>query len=224
MKNKYQVYNDQDQPVFFAVEQTGCCMRQMKSCLGECAPWEVDVLYTERGEHFYNSDTDKTWLKMERPTTCTCCCFNRPVVTITDELSGEKLGSIQDPFACFDITFSLKDEDDNEVYKVHGGCCQWGLCCPLPCGPCREVSFDVYDADNDDQKVGHLSKVVPSCCTWCCAADVDDYKVEFEGEDGQIEDPKHKALLMALAIFMDFRYFNEATHDTPGDAAADAAS
>ena len=42
---------------------------------------------------------------------------------------------------------------------------------------------------------------MPSCLTWCFASDVDSYKVEFGG----VQSPQYRALLMALAIFIDFR-------------------
>eukprot|EP00421_Protoceratium_reticulatum_P073145 CAMPEP_0168407218 /NCGR_PEP_ID=MMETSP0228-20121227/26049_1 /TAXON_ID=133427 /ORGANISM="Protoceratium reticulatum, Strain CCCM 535 (=CCMP 1889)" /LENGTH=64 /DNA_ID=CAMNT_0008420881 /DNA_START=6 /DNA_END=197 /DNA_ORIENTATION=- len=59
---------------------------------------------------------------MKRDFTCTCCCFNRPVVEMTDVASGQKIGSIQDPWACCDLTFSVRDPSDTTVLKANGGC------------------------------------------------------------------------------------------------------
>merc|ERR1712113_15299 len=59
--------------------------------------------------------------------TFTCCCFNRPVVDLIDEASGQKIGSIRDPWACCDLTFTMRDEQDEDAIFIKGGCCQLGL-------------------------------------------------------------------------------------------------
>jgi len=204
MANKYQITTEGgQQELFFAVEETDCCTRQLKGCFPDCAPWKLDMLYTQGGQQ-------QLVYRMERPWTCTCLCFNRPVVEMTDMMTMQKVGSIIDPWACCDLTFRIRDANDQEVLKAVGGCCQWGLCCPLPCGPCSEVNFPIQDVTSGNE-VGHLQKKVPSCCTWCCAPDVDNYTVQFGG----VTHPQWKALLLGLAIFTDFRYFNDNANDDP---------
>eukprot|EP00419_Tripos_fusus_P064123 CAMPEP_0172929970 /NCGR_PEP_ID=MMETSP1075-20121228/218754_1 /TAXON_ID=2916 /ORGANISM="Ceratium fusus, Strain PA161109" /LENGTH=271 /DNA_ID=CAMNT_0013791277 /DNA_START=721 /DNA_END=1536 /DNA_ORIENTATION=- len=144
---------------------------------------------------------------MKRDATCTCCCFNRPVVEIMDVTSNQIFGSISDPFACCNLTFDVKDHTDQEVLAANGGCCQWGLCCPLPCGPCAEVNFDLNDPSG--QGVGKLKKKVPNCFKFFLAPDVDNFNVDFGG----VSHPQYKALVMALAIFMDFRYVKDHTEN-----------
>eukprot|EP00916_Digyalum_oweni_P017952 GHVL01029848.1.p1 GENE.GHVL01029848.1~~GHVL01029848.1.p1 ORF type:complete len:157 (-),score=17.32 GHVL01029848.1:193-663(-) len=137
----------------------------------------------------------------ERPCTCTCLCFNRPKMTI-NEATGMVLGSVVDPWACCDLTFKILDPQDELVLKATGGCCQWGLCCSLPCGPCKTVEFDIKDPSSG-QEVGKITKTVPSCLKFC-VTDADNYSLEF----GNVASPQYKALLVTLAIFMDFRYFD----------------
>lgn len=60
--------------------------------------------------------------------------------------------------------------------------------------------------------MGIFRKKVPSCCTFFLAPDVDNYKVEF----GKVQHPEYRALLIAMAIFIDFRYFNENSNDDNG--------
>jgi len=204
MANKYKVLDESGNEILFAVEETDCITRQVKQCFPDCAPWNVSMFYTQGGNNM-------KVLNMQRDWTCTCCCFNRPVVNVTDVTSGQKLGSIQDPFACCDLTFNIRDPEENTVLKANGGCCQWGLCFPLPCGPCAEVNFPVVDA-NTDKEVGFLKKKVPGCCKFFLAPDVDNFDVSFN----EVQHPQYKALLIALAIFMDFRYFNENPNDDQG--------
>merc|ERR1719323_1797717 len=111
------------------------------------------MLYTENRQQMRAFEMKRDW-------TCTCCCFNRPVAVMTDATTGVKIGSITDPFACCDLTFDVRGPNDESTLKATGGCCQWGLCCPLPCGPCAEVNFPVSDAKSG-REVGRLRKKVP---------------------------------------------------------------
>jgi len=207
MANKYEIYGQNrgaelsETHLFYAVEETDFCTRQVKSCCPDCAPWNVSIFYTEGGQQ-------QLALKLERPCTFTCCCFNRPTVEVKNVVSGQVMGSLVDPFACCNLTFSVQDPQQNLLLKANGGCCQWGLCCPLPCGPCAEVHFDIEKPDGGDS-IGHIKKKVPGCCKWLIASDVENYKVDF----GSVKEPRLKAMLMALTIFIDFRYFNDNKND-----------
>jgi len=205
MANKYKIFNDGgEEELFYAAEQTDCCTRQAKQCCPDCAPWKLHILYTQNGQQ-------QLVYQLERGWTCTCLCFNRPVVEVTDVVQGKKIGSMKDPFACCNLTFSMRDAEDNDVLYANGGCCQWGLCCPLPCGPCAEVNFPVTDFKSGDD-VAHVQKKVPGCCKFFLAPDVDNYKVDFQ----KVQDPNWKALLMAFTIFLDFRFFNDNSNDDNG--------
>merc|ERR1719410_1764240 len=119
MANKYRILSDGGaEELFFAVEETSCCMRQVKQCVPDCVPWKLDILYTQNG-------ASQLAYRLEREFTCTFCCFNRPVVTVTDMISNQKIGSIQDPFACCNLTFHVRDQNDTDVLLANGGCCQW---------------------------------------------------------------------------------------------------
>lgn len=207
MPNKYKVLDPDGNQVFFIVENTDMCTRQCKNCAGDCAPWNVQIrVIAEDGsaEEAYT---------LERPWTCTCCCFCRPTVTITNVRTGDVVGKMIDPFACCDLTFKIKDGDDEDQMYVKGGCCQWGLCCQLPCGPCAEVNFDIQDANGED--VGHITKKVPSCLKFLAAPDVDNYHMRLDG----IQDPNMKLAAIAVAVFIDFRFFsvNANAQDEDGD-------
>jgi hypothetical protein len=203
MANKYEIYDkNTGQQVFFAGEQTDCIRRQLKSCCPDCVSWDVDIIYMPTQTKVY---------KLSRPWTCTCCCFNRPTMTLEDVTKNQVVGTLRDPFHCCNYTLDIMDPSGNNVIRADGGCCQWGLCCPLPCGPCAEVHFPLMDSARG-KSVGNIQKKVPSCLKWCFASDVDNYHVEF----GAVENPDYKALLMALSIFIDFRFFNDNSNDDQG--------
>lgn len=202
MANKYKVLDPAGVQYFYAVEKTDCCRRQMQNgCCHDCASWEVDVFYTPPQAAAQN------FIKLKRDCQCTCCCINRPTANVFDVSSGveTKIGSFRDPCTCCGLRFEVRDEADRDVLKVDGGCCccQPGMWCPLPCGPCSRVKFTVNDV-NDGQEVATVEKKVPGCLSWLFAPDIDNYKVEFGG----VQNANWKAILLAFTIFMDFRYFN----------------
>jgi len=201
MANKYNVLDGAGNKIFFAIEETNCCKRQLQNgCCHDCAPYDVNILYTPPGQ------LQQNFIRMKRPFQCTCCCLNRPVADVTDESAGGmKIGSFRDPCTCCCLKFQVRDASDADVLEVDGGCLctQPGMLCPLPCGPCSKVEFDVKDAQSGTV-VAKIEKQVPSCLTWCFAPDVDNYKLEFN----QVQHPQWKAILLAFTVFMDYRYFN----------------
>jgi len=202
MANKYDILDGETgSQLFFAVEQTDCCTRQLRGC--ECAPWQLDILYA--------GQPDAPTFRLDRPCTATCCCFNRPVLTVTDA-AGTEIGKVVDPWTCCNLTFHVKDPDDNDIVTVDGGCCQLGLICPMPCGPCAKVNFEIQDPNG--RQIGEIEKKI-SCCKWFAAPDADNYNIEF----GEVQNPAAKALVIALAIFMDMKYFSNNTRDDNGGLA-----
>lgn len=203
MANKYDIIDaDTDQQLFFAVEKTGFITRQLKGCCNDCAAWDLDILY--KGQPAF---------KLERPWTLTCCCFNRPVLSVRD-VSGNQIGSVIDPFTCCNLVFHAQDPYGNPTFSLNGGCCQLGLCCPLPCGPCAKVEFKVESPEGHE--IGEITKKI-KCLKWIVADDADNYKIKFQS----VQDPAHKVLLIALAIFMDFKYFSNNTSDDNGGLIGD---
>lgn len=200
-KNKYDVY-DGSEKIFYAHETTSCCLRQLQTPCPECAGWDIDIDYVGG-----DGEEAPAYRMTKSCTPCTFLCINRPVTYVYDE-DGTEIGSIKDPCALIpmNMTFSVRDENREELVSADSGCCQWGMCFPLPCGPCRTVEFSVVD--NNGDSVGHLQKSMKGCfkmmCFSMCFDDLENYKVSFSG----VKDTRTRALLMALAIFTDFRYYN----------------
>jgi len=205
MANKYSVTDGYGNQLFYAVEETDCCTRQLKNCMKDCAPFKVNILNTSGGGSQPGFFMEKGW-------SFTCCCINRPRVQVKDISSGGEmiLGTIHDPCTCLALNFSVYDDDGNPVATADGGCCQWGMCCPFPCGPCAKVEFKLLDGNSNE--VGMLTKKIPGFCKFFLSPDVDNYHVDF----GDNVDAKTKALFLALAIFMDFQHFSDNSNDSDG--------
>lgn len=202
MANKYKVMHG-DRQVFFALEGTGLCFRQ---CQGGCCCWfpawntQLRVLNNQGSaeEAFY----------LQRPQSFTCCCFGRPRVIVGDVRNAQEIARVTDPCTVCWLTFNVFDANDDPVLNINAAPCQCGLCCPCPCGPCAQVEFLVEDVKSGSQ-VGRLVKKVPGILSWLASPDVDNYEIEFSA----IQDPKLKIALLAAAIFIDFRLFNDNSND-----------
>merc|ERR1719316_1930495 len=113
MANKYKVFDTHGNQVFYAVEQTDCCRRQLQNgCCHDCAPYDVEVLYTPPGQ------LHQQFIAMKRPCQLTCCCFNRPTADVVDQNSQAKIGSFRDPCTCCLLQFQVRDAADREVLVV----------------------------------------------------------------------------------------------------------
>lgn len=217
MANKYVVQTTQGHPLFFAVEQTDFLNRQ---CMGDCRAIDIDVVVLGQdpklqadaaGQFDWSFNPfgkvdlagSQLFVHLHKDCQPTCCCFNRPVIQVTHGRSGQLIGTITDPFACCDMTFSVRDPSDNVVMSATGGCCQLGMICPCPMGPCSEVHFTVNDSKSGD-RIGALTKQIPDFMKYIVADDVSNYEVDF----GAVAHPEWKAMLVALGLFIDARYFN----------------
>merc|ERR1719387_603567 len=78
MANKYKIFDSAGNQLFYAVERTDCCRRQLQNgCCHDCAPYDVSIGYTPTQNTLY------PFLKTSRPFQCTCCCLNRPTADVT---------------------------------------------------------------------------------------------------------------------------------------------
>ena len=94
------------------------------------------------------------------------------------------------------------DENNVKQYYISAYCCQWGLFCHLPCGPCKRVSFKIMDSSGEE--VGEIAKVWSSCLKEMFS-NADNFEAHFPA----MADWKQKALLLAATLMIDFRYFEK---------------
>jgi hypothetical protein len=192
-QNEYNILDKNGVKLFKAKEESDCLQRQ---CLpGDCRAFEYYIT------HHVGPLAGQPFLHIVREFQCTMCCANRPVLNVYDAVTKECLGSIRDPWALCDMTFDIMDAAGQEIIKVDGSCCQLGLFCQCPCGPCENVEFDIKDTKSGEL-VGGVDKTF-TLANLVSFADNDNYKVTF----GKVKNPKYKAMLLALAIFIDMRYF-----------------
>lgn len=146
------------------------------------------------------------FLRLERPFKCTCCCFQRPAMSIHNTLTGQPIGTTVEPFSCCHFRLGIQDPAKNDVLNINHHCCDCSLLCwGCPCG-CQETDFQVKD---NDRTVGHVRRQFNTAqaigMMTGINADSDQFTVDFS----EVQDPEWKATLIATAIFLDYCYFTK---------------
>jgi hypothetical protein len=152
-----------------------------------------------------DGDEQKTpFLYINRPSSCTCLCFGRPGLKVSYVENGKNqyLGRIKDTWGFCSLILQIFDEDNSLKYTIEAWCCQCGLNfdCPMDC--CHDVGFYVRDG------MGKTLATIEKKRQGCTAPKMDrknNFAVRFP-EKASKED---KALIMAAAFLLDYRYFND---------------
>jgi len=181
-----------------AREKSNFCARQCLS--GGCRPFVMNIQLRDNDEKAHN----QPFLELERPCTCTCLCFARPVVNIHHVENGKRtyLGKLVNPWKCnCDLNLEVWDAANIMQYKIKAACCQSGVYCgKYPCQQCQTVDCQV--STNGGLTVGSIQKRTAGCCA-SMATNADNWVVSFPN-NSTVET---KALLTSAALFMDYLFF-----------------
>ncbi|XP_076678060.1 phospholipid scramblase 1 isoform X2 [Andrena cerasifolii] len=187
-KNKYSVVNALSQPVFYVVEDSGCCAR---CCLGTYRHCEFEVFDNSR----------KEILRMVRPCRCDSCCCPCCLQELEVYSGDTLLGSVTQDWSLWQPSFSVRDASRETVLTIRG---PWIKCCV-------NVSFKVRSADGE-HKVGEIKK------SWSgfgreLFTDADRFGISFPLD----LDVKMKAVLLGACLLIDFMYFEGETDNTAAE-------
>ncbi|XP_019864431.1 PREDICTED: phospholipid scramblase 2-like isoform X2 [Amphimedon queenslandica] len=182
-QNKYKVRNSLGQQVYFAAEDSNCCLRQY---CGPSRPFGMQILDNNQREVIH----------LERPLRCSSwCCFCCLQTMEVQSPPGTVIGFVEQDCSLVYPWFSLKNADGETVLKIKGPLC--------PCKCCYDVEFQVLSADGT-QEVGKISK------KWSGLAkeyftDADNFGVTFPMD----LDVKMKAVMLAATFLIDFMFFED---------------
>mmetsp|Transcript_30689 Transcript_30689/g.70885 ORF Transcript_30689/g.70885 Transcript_30689/m.70885 type:complete len:508 (-) Transcript_30689:89-1612(-) len=158
-------------------------------------------------------NTDAPFLYLDRPFAFDFMCVNRPQVDVYDIRGGAqvKIGVISDPFAWMDMTFGIHlgpnaTQEDPPMLSVRGAACQPGAVCQvcgLCCGrKCQEAYLEVVDPNDGDRTVAFITKGWAGGMQELFTA-ANTFYIDF----GEVRDPSCKGLLLATALFVNYRFF-----------------
>lgn len=218
LENEYTIYagnpHDPDvevekiNKVFTCKERSTCFQRTC--CASFSREFAMDIRYKGMEYNELTSQYGCTWLPfvaLKREYKCTCCCINRPVLTVELNYNGikEQLGYIVSEFNCCVFSFAIHEgKEEKASYKLSGDCCQCGICCNCPCEKCMRAVFDMYDCKSYGKKIGEVKKVWSTCAKECCS-DANEYIITFPGAATW----QQKVLFLSAMLFMDYCYFEK---------------
>jgi len=201
-QNMYIVYAGEgnENQLFWVQENSSCIQR---NCLPpDCAPWTLSFHNLQQqveigttGKH------NPEFLKIERPCSFTCCCFNRPEASITEVPSGRVIGTLRDPWACCNFTYEIRDSTGAERMKTNTCCLQVGTCCPCPG---NKITYPVLDSqDSHEAATVQKTWMCGDCCP-LCSKEWSNITVHY----GEASNLDYKLLLLALGNFIQIRQFD----------------
>ncbi|XP_059175516.1 phospholipid scramblase 1-like [Physella acuta] len=189
--NKYKIFNTLEQQVYTCLEESDACNR---NCWGP-----------QRGFVFHIVDNNNQEVMLvDRPfracSGCCCCadgCCLYPI--FVRDRTGNHLGMIRMMNSKCKPHFGIFDANGDLLYEI------WGPACTCSCG--GEIPFPIRSV-RDGSQVGGVTKV------WAGAlreflSDADTYSVTFPMN----LDVKHKALIFACFILIDFSLFETDKND-----------
>ena len=202
--NRYFVFSQSPQTgfkmLFKCKEQSECCQRNC--CSASMREFVMDIKHIANAgalnENFQNS-----FVHVNKPFKCTCCCLERPEMIANYSANGELVGKVKQPFSCCDPIFTIYDNAGTMRYYIYADCCQCGLCCSGPCAKLSEVTFNIYRDANMGQPIGSIVKKIANFSELITSAD--SYQVNFPADAR----PNEKLLLIITGLMIDYQFFEE---------------
>ena len=202
--NRYFVFSQSPQTgfkmLFKCKEQSECCQRNC--CSASMREFVMDIKHIANAgalnENFQNS-----FVHVNKPFKCTCCCLERPEMIANYSANGELVGKVKQPFSCCDPVFTIYDNAGTMRYYIYADCCQCGLCCSGPCAKMSEVTFNIYRDANMGQPIGSIVKKIANFSELITSAD--SYQVNFPADAR----PNEKLLLIITGLMIDYQFFEE---------------
>jgi hypothetical protein len=128
---------------------------------------------------------------------------------MTAKIGTTKIGSVVEPYTCFDPLFHIMDASDNVKWKIHTDCCQCGVFCRGCCGKLSTVVFPIYSGDKktEDFKVENSSGRIKKKCGGFheLFTDANYFTIKFPVN----ATPEEKFLLIATTLMIDYRYYED---------------
>ncbi|XP_041355691.1 phospholipid scramblase 2-like [Gigantopelta aegis] len=188
--NKYVIKNSLGQQIYYAVEDTDCCTRNI---CGRKRPFDMKILDNAQNEviHLY------------RPLRCTMCCFPCCLQKIVVEAPpGQVVGYVSQCWYLCYPHFTVKDSQQNPFFKINGPLCQ--------CSMCGDVEYKINTFDGAVH-VGQINKqwsgVLKEQFT-----DADNFSISFPLN----LDVTMKAVLLGAVFLLDYMFFEKGTDENQG--------
>jgi len=179
-KNRYHIFDAQEQELFRAKEDTDWCTRQV---CGQARPVELPIRDLEGREV----------LHITRPYRCQACCFpcylQEAQVSLAE--SGMGLGSVEQEWSCLLPNLVVKDQAGSPVFRI--SLPNWCVCCD-------DLVYKVW-SEQGGEEVASITRKWPGLCKQAMT-DACHYHLNFPVD----LDIKLKATLLGALFLIDFMY------------------
>jgi len=189
---------EKGEPLLVAQEKSSCICRY-------CTPvWlrPFNMVIHQPG------DETQIHMQFDKPCKWTCLMLNRPEMVVKVGPAGQPntIGRIYEPFKCCGnknkLIFEIQDPVGGVLYSLIVNLCAPAVCMPkCGCAMCENMKIEVLSKTTADP-MPMLKKGKKSCFRNMCG-DADNYCVNFPDKAPW----EHRALLIAAAIFIDYRLF-----------------
>lgn len=182
--------------LFKCIETSNCFTRRF--CSSSQRPLDLNMIHCNSVDQLGMGYTTP-FATMQKPFMCTMFCLCRPEINVVLNSTGKPVGKVKHIFTCCDPTFEVYSTSGLR-YIVTADCCQCALLCPGIIGKTSQGIFNIIDATTK-QKAGMIVKEPASISE--IVTDADSYVVNFP----QNADANDKLLLTALALMIDYQFF-----------------
>ncbi|XP_065360481.1 phospholipid scramblase 1-like [Calliphora vicina] len=180
--NKFSIKNSLGQMVYYAVEDTDCCTRNM---CGPARPFDMKIFDNFRNEvmHVY------------RPLACSSCLC--PCCLQSMEVSappGNVIGTIEQEWSLCAPAFRIKNHIGDTVLRIEGPICTFSMC--------GDVEFNIVSLTG-----GNVGKI---CKQWSGLAREIFTDADFFGITFPLDlDVRMKAVLLGATFLIDAMFFEK---------------
>lgn len=155
--NLYHVFikNKNDLKYLFRGEELMACTVDYSCCDYIQNPFSLKV---QQVLNLDNPVSVKEFGVLEKSYAFPCFCFCRPEYELRNN-NNNSLGRIVLPFSFGDTRYKIYDDKDKLKYIVDTEYCQPGILYPKNCcGYLPEVYFDIYNENNENEKIGLIAR------------------------------------------------------------------
>ncbi|XP_073836067.1 phospholipid scramblase 2-like isoform X4 [Musca autumnalis] len=180
--NKFSIKNALGQKVYYAVEDTDCCTRNM---CGPARPFDMKIFDNFRNEVMH----------LNRPLACSSCCF--PCCLQSMEVSappGSVIGTVEQEWTICSPAFRIKNHLGDTVLRIEGPFCTFSMC--------GDVEFQIVTLTGEN--IGKISK------QWSGFAREIFTDADFFGITFPLDlDVRMKATLLGALFLIDAMFFEK---------------
>ena len=201
--NNYHVYipesGGKKKYIYHLREFSGKCNR---ICIPvNCRGFTMKMKLKSNKDKKQDKDFKDSVITIQKDFTIPCLCLCRPEMEVNLASENTFLGKIEKSFSIFDPSFTVYNEENEEIKYIEADCCQCGFIFRnYSIGKSDDCQFLIYNSREKTESIGYIVKKTESVYSLA-----DDYYLKFPPEIS----PEEKILLSIVAVLIDYQYYEK---------------